>query len=130
MPALQEIISQVFPNIPIMKTLSDSESIARGCAMQAAMLSPLFKVKEYEMKEYNYYPILCKWSFISEMEEEPKKEVVLLPAGCAVPVIKSLTFPQRKEPIELSLFYNDPVPFNAEKLIAKYLVTPQPVEEK
>ena len=40
-----------------MRTLNASECIARGCALMSAILSPLFKVADYGIEEYNLYPI-------------------------------------------------------------------------
>lgn len=40
-----------------MRTLNSSECIARGCALMSAMMSPLFKVANYGVEEYNLHPI-------------------------------------------------------------------------
>ncbi len=48
----------------------------------AAIISPLFKVQEYQLEEYNPYPIKISWQFFknsnnpgNQMEiEEEKKE--------------------------------------------------------
>lgn len=50
------------------KTLNASECIARGCAMMSAMISPLFKVAEYNLEESNYYSIKTKWDFFNVNE--------------------------------------------------------------
>lgn len=39
------------------RTLNSLECIARGCSLSSAMLSPLFKVKDYEIQEYNGLPV-------------------------------------------------------------------------
>jgi heat shock protein 4 len=62
-PAFQKIITGVF-NIEPMRTLNSSESIAKGCALMAAIKSPLFKVAPYAIEEINYYPIRAYWNFI------------------------------------------------------------------
>ena len=61
-PIIQKIIEETF-KLEVSRTLNMSECIARGCAMQAAMISPLFKVASYEVEEANYYPIKCSWLF-------------------------------------------------------------------
>lgn len=48
-PAFIKIIEKVFKSEPS-RTLNSSESIARGCALMAAMKSPLFKVAEYGLE--------------------------------------------------------------------------------
>ena len=45
-PAIQRLLQNVFKIEP-MRTLNSSESIAKGCALMAAMKSPLFKVAPY-----------------------------------------------------------------------------------
>jgi heat shock 70kDa protein 4 len=64
-PIIQKIIQEVF-NLEVSRTLNMSECIARGCAMQAAMISPLFKVASYEVEEANFYPIKCSWIFFNK----------------------------------------------------------------
>ena len=55
------MIQDTFKFEQVSKTLNASESIARGCAMMAAMKSPSFKVTEYVMEEENYYSIRVGW---------------------------------------------------------------------
>lgn len=42
-PAIKRLIENVFHQIPS-TTLNQDEAVARGCALQCAMLSPTFKV--------------------------------------------------------------------------------------
>lgn len=42
-PAIKHIIEKVFKKVPS-TTLNQDEAVARGCALQCAMLSPAFKV--------------------------------------------------------------------------------------
>lgn len=92
------------------------------------MLSPLFKVAQYDIEEANYYPIRCSWLFKdspnSTMEVEsdgknnPSKQTsILFDKGGAIPSIKSVTF-HRSEAIDFKLSY-DPVPPGAEALLRK-----------
>lgn len=134
-PIIQRAIQEVF-GMDLSRTLNASECIARGCAIQAAMLSPLFKVAQYEIEEANYYPIRCAWLFKDEsnMEVEsdaknnPEKQTsMLFDRGCSVPNIKSVTF-HRDEVIDFKLFY-DPVPAGADKLLAQFIVRPTKPKE-
>ena len=54
---------EVFGVSQVMRTLNGTETVARGCALMAAMMSPLFKVAEYGMEEFNLYPIRASWKF-------------------------------------------------------------------
>ena len=47
-PAILKILSSVFQKEP-RRTMNASECIARGCALQCAMLSPTFRVREFEV---------------------------------------------------------------------------------
>ena len=47
-PAIMRILSGFFGREPG-RTLNASECVARGCALQSAMLSPVFRVREYEV---------------------------------------------------------------------------------
>jgi len=48
---------EVFGKDQVFRTLNSLECVARGASLQAAMLSPLFKVSDYEVQEYNSYPV-------------------------------------------------------------------------
>lgn len=37
------------------------ESVARGCALQAAILSPLYKVRDFEVKDFSPFGISISW---------------------------------------------------------------------
>jgi len=56
-PIVQQLINETFNCEEVMRTLNASECIARGCALMSAILSPLFKVADYGIEEYNLYPI-------------------------------------------------------------------------
>lgn len=42
-------------------TLNADEAVARGAALQSAILSPRFRVAPYEIMEYQPYPVLISW---------------------------------------------------------------------
>lgn len=44
MPCIQESLKGIFKDIELSRTLNSIETVARGCALQAAMLSPNFRV--------------------------------------------------------------------------------------
>lgn len=47
-PAINKLLTSLFKK-ELSRTLNASECVARGCALQCAMLSPIFRVKEYEV---------------------------------------------------------------------------------
>jgi molecular chaperone DnaK (HSP70) len=58
----------------ISKTLNFEEAVARGCALQCAMLSPVFKVREFSVTDINPYPIKLSWKSSDQMEVDESKE--------------------------------------------------------
>ncbi|XVF87725.1 hypothetical protein PTKIN_Ptkin18bG0143700 [Pterospermum kingtungense] len=49
-PAITRILTSIFNREPS-RTINASECVARGCALQCAMLSPIFRVREYEVQD-------------------------------------------------------------------------------
>lgn len=47
-PAISRMLASLFKREPS-RTMNASECVARGCALQCAMLSPIFRVREYEV---------------------------------------------------------------------------------
>ena len=47
-PAIARLLTSLFRR-DLSRTLNASECVARGCALQCAMLSPVFRVREYEV---------------------------------------------------------------------------------
>jgi heat shock protein 4 len=109
-PVVQKQIMEVFNVAQVMRTLNASECVATGCALMAAMKSPLFKVAEYKVEEYNLYPVKCSWNFKSQMEIEAESDKstssIIFPVGCNIPSIKSLAFPQKHGAFNLDFSYD------------------------
>ncbi|CDJ41702.1 heat shock protein, putative [Eimeria tenella] len=60
-PWIQKCISEAFGK-EISRTLSGDECVARGCALQAAMASLHFKVKEFDFGEKLWHPVALRWT--------------------------------------------------------------------
>ncbi|XP_060129786.1 heat shock protein 105 kDa [Zootoca vivipara] len=118
MPAVKERIGKFF-GIDVSTTLNADEAVARGCALQCAILSPAFKVREFSITESVPFPISLQWSTESE-DTDGIHEV--FSRHHAAPFSKVLTF-YRKGPFELQAFYSDPggTPY-PEKMIGKYII--------
>ncbi len=120
---------------PITRTMNSADCVARGCAIQCAMLSPLFKVKDYGIIDHNPFPIDVVYNLPkNEKGEEPKKSRTLFDKGSNFPVVKALSFENRKEPVELQLMYSPSVgalPLGGPTLLGNYKINPgSPAEEK
>ncbi|KAJ0018175.1 hypothetical protein Pint_10955 [Pistacia integerrima] len=49
-PAITRMLASLFNKEPS-RTINASECVARGCALQCAMLSPIFRVREFEVQD-------------------------------------------------------------------------------
>ena len=66
-PAIKEIITDVFKR-ELSTTLNLDEAVSRGCALQCAMLSPTFKVRDFSVADNQPYPVQLKWQTAMEGE--------------------------------------------------------------
>lgn len=102
-PAIKERISKFFGK-ELSTTLNLDEAVARGCALQCAILSPAFKVREFSITDVVPYPISLKWTSAAD---EGVSDCEVFPKNHAAPFSKVLTF-YRKEPFTLEAYYNNP----------------------
>ncbi|KAG0258621.1 adenyl-nucleotide exchange factor sse1 [Mortierella polycephala] len=102
-PALKERIQQFFKK-DLSSTLNQDEAVARGAALQCAMLSPTFKVREFSVQDITSYPIKMTWAPTPEEEET---ELVVFNKNNSIPSTKILTF-YRSEPFDLEAHYAEP----------------------
>lgn len=58
-PAINKILTEFFKKEP-RRTMNASECVARGCALQCAILSPTFKVREFQVKLFPLYSLFRK----------------------------------------------------------------------
>lgn len=88
--------------LPLSSTMNADESVARGTALQSAILSPRFKVLPYEIEEAQPYPIQISWHDSSKsagMEVEvgdvssvaPTDSVVMFDRGLSFPIVRRVT---------------------------------------
>ncbi|KAK4360947.1 hypothetical protein RND71_019899 [Anisodus tanguticus] len=101
-PAMGRILNSVFRKEPG-RTINASECVARGCALQCAMLSPIFRVREYEVQDSFPFSI----GFASD--EGPVCTLsngILFPKGHSFPSMKVLTL-QRSSSFHLEAFYTN-----------------------
>ncbi|KAG8578790.1 hypothetical protein GDO81_010619 [Engystomops pustulosus] len=102
-PAVKERIMRFFGK-EVSTTLNADEAVARGCALQCAILSPAFKVREFSITDLVPYPISLKWN---SPAEEGLSDCEVFPKNHAAPFSKVLTF-YRKEPFSLDAYYSAP----------------------
>ncbi|KAM4677511.1 heat shock 70 kDa protein 4 [Discoglossus pictus] len=103
LPAVKERIMKFFGK-EISTTLNADEAVTRGCALQCAILSPAFKVREFSITDLVPYPISLKWN---SPAEEGLSDCEVFPKNHAAPFSKVLTF-YRKDPFTLDAYYSAP----------------------
>lgn len=59
-PAIKQLIERVFCK-SASTTLNQDEAVARGCALQCALLSPAVRVREFNVTDLQNYPVKLVW---------------------------------------------------------------------
>jgi len=105
-PALKQTIEKVFGKAPS-TTLNQDEAVARGCAVQCAMLSHTVRVRDFEVLDAVPYPIQISWEPAKPGADPGEMEV--FKHNHVYPFTKLLTFPHRTEPFCFKAFYKSDV---------------------
>ncbi|KAG2625009.1 hypothetical protein PVAP13_3KG160900 [Panicum virgatum] len=119
-PAIIKIITEFFGKEP-RRTMNASECVARGCALQCAILSPTFKVREFQVNDGFPFSIALSWKPDSQ-NSEPQHTVVF-PKGNAIPSVKALTF-YRSSTLEVDVLYIDTGDSQIPQKISTYTIGP------
>jgi len=118
-PKLQETIKNVFKVSDVSRTLNQSESIARGCAIEAAIKSPQFHVSEYAITEKNHSAILCRYDVVKLNDQGGQEEKVfnntLFKKNCDYPTNMTISVTKAKS-ANLQLFY-ETAPLHSEQML-------------
>ncbi|KAG8526495.1 Heat shock protein hsp88 [Bacidia gigantensis] len=104
-PALKERISKFFGK-PLSATLNQDEAVARGCAFSCAILSPVFRVRDFSVHDIVNYPIEFQWEQSPDIPDEDTS-LTVFNKGNVMPSTKILTF-YRKQPFNLEARYAKP----------------------
>lgn len=103
-PAIRQRIQSVFPGKTLSTTLNQDEAVARGATFACAMLSPVFRVREFAMTDISSYAIKVQWERVPDDDDS---ELLVFPKGNTTPSTKILTF-YRKQPFEIESLYAEP----------------------
>ncbi|XP_042074134.1 heat shock 70 kDa protein 4L isoform X2 [Haplochromis burtoni] len=124
-PAIKERIAKFFCK-DISTTLNADEAVARGCALQCAILSPAFKVREFSITDVVPFPITMRWK---SPTEDGMGECEVFSKNHAAPFSKVITF-HKREPFDLEAFYSNPqeLPYSDHRIgfFSVQNVVPQP----
>ncbi|KAK3039713.1 hypothetical protein RJ639_027054 [Escallonia herrerae] len=131
-PAITRILASLFRREP-RRTLNASECVARGCALQCAMLSPTFRVREYEIQMYcrsqvqDSFPFSIGISVAEDTSGRPSY-YLLIQEGHPFPSIKMFTS-RRSDTLHFEVFYanQNGLPSSLSTKISSYTIGPSQV---
>ncbi|CAA7025789.1 unnamed protein product [Microthlaspi erraticum] len=94
-PAMIKILTEVFGKEP-RRTMNASECVSRGCALQCAILSPTFKVREFQVHESFPFSVSMAWKGVASDAQnggtENQQSTIVFSKGNPIPSVKALTF--------------------------------------
>ncbi|KAL6497042.1 hypothetical protein OROGR_028971 [Orobanche gracilis] len=125
-PAIIRILSEFFGKEP-RRTMNASECVAKGSALQCAILSPTFKVRDFQVNESFPFPIALSWKVISPDTQngavDNKQSTIVFPKGNPIPSVKALTF-YRSGTFTIDVQYADVSELQAPTRISTYTIGP------
>lgn len=128
-PWVQSRIKQFF-NREMSFTCDGDESVSRGAVLQCAMLSPNFKVRDFEVKDMTQYAIDIAWGAIPKGNEEFKEEnsTELFTVGNPIPNVKMISFNDRTQPFMLIAKYKNAntLPGFTNPIIGRFIISDMP----
>jgi len=104
-PSIKNAIQEYFGR-PLSFTLNQDEAVARGCAFSCAILSPVFRVRDFSVHDMVNYPIEFAWEKSEDIPDEDTN-LTVFNKGNVMPSTKILTF-YRKHPFDLEAKYAKP----------------------
>ncbi|GAM42963.1 heat shock protein [Talaromyces pinophilus] len=104
-PVIKEAVANFFGK-PLSFTLNQDEAIARGCTFSCAILSPVFRVRDFSVHDIVNYPIEFTWEQSPEIPDEDTS-LTVFNKGNVLPSTKILTF-YRRQPFDLEARYVKP----------------------
>ncbi|KAK8674673.1 hypothetical protein V6N13_032779 [Hibiscus sabdariffa] len=144
-PAMLKILTEFFGKEPS-RTMNSSECVARGCALQCAILSPTFKVRDFQScrkqqltalySPTNLYGFKVNESFpfsisllwkgsSSDSQNGVEQQQLIFPKGNSIPSVKAVTFYKRSS-FSVDVQYSDVSDLQIPPKISTYTIGPFP----
>jgi len=110
LPIVKETLAKYFggtleKNI-LSTTLNQDEAVARGCALQCAIISPVFKVRDFEVEDWNGMAMEFCWdpkvAPPTKSGGAPITTVEAFPIGNPIPSTKLLSFYRNLKPEDVA----------------------------
>ncbi|KAF8052376.1 hypothetical protein N665_1567s0005 [Sinapis alba] len=125
-PAIIKILTEFFGKEP-RRTMNASECVSRGCALQCAILSPTFKVRDFQVHESFPFSISLAWKGAASDAQnggaENQQSTIVFPKGNSIPSVKALTF-YRSGTFSVDVQYSDVSELQAPPKISTYTIGP------
>ncbi|KAL1292857.1 hypothetical protein HN51_053422 [Arachis hypogaea] len=126
-PAINKILTDFFKKEP-RRTMNASECVAKGCALQCAILSPTFKVREFQVNESFPFAISLSWKGSGpdaqgNIGSDNQQSSLVFPKGNPIPSIKALTF-YRPGTFSIDVQYSDVSELQTPAKISTYTIGP------
>lgn len=90
-PTIKAVIGKVFGR-DISTTLNLDEVVAKGCALSAAIISPAFRVREFEVVDKTPYSISLQWPAKDTKEQDKDGSAEVFQAHGTAKLTKMLTY--------------------------------------
>ncbi|XWS20317.1 hypothetical protein CRYUN_Cryun31cG0091000 [Craigia yunnanensis] len=125
-PSMLKILTEFFGKEP-RRTMNASECVARGCALQCAILSPTFKVREFQVNESFPFPISLSWkgSAPDAQNGGTEQQQLVFPKGNSIPSVKAVTF-HKTSNFSVDVQYSDVSDLQVPAKISNYTIGPFP----
>ncbi|KAK9078310.1 hypothetical protein SSX86_002367 [Deinandra increscens subsp. villosa] len=125
-PAVIKILTEFFGKEP-RRTMNASECVSKGCALECAILSPTFKVRDFKVYESFPFSIALTWKGSAQDSQngnaENQQSSIVFPKGNQIPSVKALTF-YRTGTFTVDLRYADVSELQAPPKISTYTIGP------
>lgn len=125
-PAINKILTEFFKKEP-RRTMNASECVAKGAALQCAILSPTFKVREFQVNESFPFSISLAWKGSGPDAQDGgtnnQQSSLVFPKGNPIPSIKALTF-YRSGTFSIDAQYSDVSGLQTPARISTYTIGP------
>eukprot|EP00927_Polykrikos_kofoidii_P053974 TRINITY_DN48480_c0_g1_i1.p1 TRINITY_DN48480_c0_g1~~TRINITY_DN48480_c0_g1_i1.p1 ORF type:complete len:853 (-),score=173.97 TRINITY_DN48480_c0_g1_i1:260-2509(-) len=112
-PWVKEMCSKAFGGKELSMTMNADECVARGCGVQAAILSTLYKARDYEIEDTTSFPVSLSWAGVpaavvngDNTPQPPERSAVVFPQNSLTNTVKVMTL-FRKDTFEVKARYGN-----------------------
>jgi heat shock protein 4 len=104
-PIVSKTLQDIFGR-SVSRTCDSDESVAKGCALQCAMLSPIMRVKAFNVIDCQPYNVIAEWGLLTGSQLEARPEP-LFRAMSTTPHFTIVVFEDVKASFQVVTHYQD-----------------------